>query len=427
MFNKLIAILFMSVMGAVQGLALDQMLEVNNQNVKKRFRITYWTMLGILSAIANVLTNNQIPALQFGIYGIGVVLPILYFYKDPIWRRILAFFLMVVGLTSAEMLVMLIVKFTNVDVGIFYDRTKSIVVFCIGVGNIFAIFVISIIVVVWKKLFYRRSRIKYFWFFLAYVFNYFVTLAFMEVEFRSLNVGTSEFWPVLTSIICEIALLFIIFSQSEKESMEQSLSDEKIKIELEKLHYSEMEKRRLKILEISQDHSGQMETAKEFLNNNQTEAAKTELAKLLEKVEKTREYAFCNIPIVNAILSEKIKECEENRIILETNLQIDEKITIKQLDLCSVFSNMLDNAIRACKQVNRNNLDKMVHISLNAAMKSNYLVIKCSNPIISEPGKYPEGTGYGLKIMTDIAKRYEGNVRVDYDNQKYEIVVVLKN
>lgn len=427
MFNKIITIIFMSVMGTVQGLALDQMLQVDYQKTRILFRISYWTMLGVLSAIANVVTNNQIPMLQFGIYGVGVLFPILYFYTDPIWRRILAFFLMVAGLTSAELVVLLFVEFTKLDVGLFYDRTNSIVVFCIGVGNFFAILIISIMVVVWKKLFHKGSKIKYFWFFLLYVFNYFVTLAFMEIEFRNLEVGTSEFWPVLTSIICEISLLAVIFSQSEKEEIEQCLNVEKKKSELEQIHYNEVKKRRRQIYEISYRNQQQLTEIKSFLKLKQSNNAEDELLKLLKKVEDTKEYPFCSIPIVNAILSEKQKECKDSQLLLETNLQISEEIKIKQMDLCCLFGNMIDNAIRACKQMNNLSTDINLIINLSAVIKGNYLIIKCTNPVNKAPIGIPEGTGYGLKIIKDIASRYYGDVHVEYNEQKYDISIVLQN
>ncbi len=48
-------------------------------------------------------------------------------------------------------------------------------------------------------------------------------------------------------------------------------------------------------------------------------------------------------------------------------------------------------------------------IILSCKISQGYLVLHCTNPVYSEQCKTPEGTGYGLKILKDMAKRYSGD------------------
>ena len=143
---------------------------------------------------------------------------------------------------------------------------------------------------------------------------------------------------------------------------------------------------------------------------------------LLHKIEATKEYPYCEIPIINVILSEKKKECEEKKINLNVDIRIPETNSVKQMDICSVYSNLMDNAIRA----NSNN-DGNGWIHLTTAVVGEYLIIKCVNYAEKEPGRTPVGSGYGLKILQDIADRYHGNFQTVYKNHEYYAQLTLRS
>ena len=65
-------------------------------------------------------------------------------------------------------------------------------------------------------------------------------------------------------------------------------------------------------------------------------------------------------------------------------------------------------------------------IRLAARTAGNYLIIKCENPPAEAPGRIPEGTGYGLKILQDMAKRYEGDFRTDYRDYLFTAQLSLR-
>ncbi len=68
----------------------------------------------------------------------------------------------------------------------------------------------------------------------------------------------------------------------------------------------------------------------------------------------------------------------------------------------------MDNAIRECKKAQAE-AEKRPFIILSGKISQNYLVFKCENSIYSPMSLKPEGTGYGLKILKDLANRYSGD------------------
>ena len=77
---------------------------------------------------------------------------------------------------------------------------------------------------------------------------------------------------------------------------------------------------------------------------------------------------------------------------------------MQKIDICSVFGNLLDNAIRASLQYKTNKDEPEIY--LTAGAKGDYLIIKCKNSSM-KPGDKPDGTGYGLKILKEIALKYD--------------------
>jgi sensor histidine kinase regulating citrate/malate metabolism len=81
------------------------------------------------------------------------------------------------------------------------------------------------------------------------------------------------------------------------------------------------------------------------------------------------------------------------------------------MHLCSVFSNMLDNAIAAC--VKAQSRDKPL-IRLSSIVDGDYLIVKTTNPSEKPNSKAAPGRGYGLRILSELAERYGGNFQCHY-------------
>ena len=150
----------------------------------------------------------------------------------------------------------------------------------------------------------------------------------------------------------------------------------------------------------------------ELLEKGQNEEAEKELMGFLNRLDMAREYPYCSIPIINVILTEKIAKINSEGIKTEVDIQIREELSIKQLDLCSAFGNILDNALRACIQLKKTSDGKAdLYVKLKAKCVGEYLIIRCENSCQKKQVRFAEGSGYGLKILKGIAERYRGNLK----------------
>lgn len=184
----------------------------------------------------------------------------------------------------------------------------------------------------------------------------------------------------------------------------------------QKEHYKHIEVQREHLNNFKKDFHKQITNISDLLSNEHKEPALSLLSELTKKVNSTKEYPYCSSPIINAILSGKEHECQLSSIAFSAELNINSCETIPPTHLCSIFTNLLDNAISACQHID--NVSER-YIRLTSRQSGDYLHIKVTNASLSpEPPK--EGHGYGQKILKDIARKYNGNFQTNFENNIYE-------
>ena len=93
------------------------------------------------------------------------------------------------------------------------------------------------------------------------------------------------------------------------------------------------------------------------------------------------------------------------------------------MHLCSVFSNLMDNAIRGVEDLK----EKEAQIHLTARMSGDYLFIKTTNPTSAKTTNKPsaKGHGYGTGILKSIAELYQGSFQTNYENGMFTAFVTI--
>lgn len=223
-------------------------------------------------------------------------------------------------------------------------------------------------------------------------------------------------------IIGNIVILQVILTNSKKKETEDKLNELQYLRERELVYYASVESRRQELVKIRHDFNNHIVAAHHLIETSEMEHAEKILNELRHSLDATTKYAYCNNVIVNAVLTEKQKECILADIILEANIFIDEMCDISPMHLCSIFSNLLDNAISACKSLP----EKMRKIEIRTAIKGAYLHIKSVNPIAESTKINGNGRkGYGQVILSDIASIYKGNFTTDISNGIYTAMISL--
>ena len=229
---------------------------------------------------------------------------------------------------------------------------------------------------------------------------------------------------VVLSVIADIVLLYVLIHGSKKEKLEKELERVRYLNEIESERNSIMEKRQKELLEMKNSFEKRISAINDSLASGDRERAELDIDKLQEDLERSKPNTYCKHAVVNAVLSEKEKVCSKLGFSLDTDLMIPAKLNVEPLNVCSIFSNLLDNAIEAVKALPEGER----RINVHGEMKGNYLFVKVENPATKEHAqrKRRKDRGYGTQILEDIAKKYDGQYVAAYENGVYAATVGVK-
>ena len=303
-----------------------------------------------------------------------------------------------------------------------FSTISKISIFLLSMGSISLLFAFSIIYLFWHMIRGRIGNSRIIWILLLPV----VMLCF--AIYGNYNVldhpGSYDFLfftGEILGIFLTIYYLYYFVYKAEKTELEMELNQLRYAMQLKNEHYREIERNREKIARIRHDFKNQILTVKQLMDSKNKEEAEQLLSQIETSLQSTNEYRFCSIPIVNAVLEEKSNEFEKKDILLETSLLIKENIKIDEISLCSLFSNLLDNAEHAVERLD----ESKRRIKISAITKGGYMIVKTYNAS-NVPEAPAKGHGYGTQILQSIASRYGGSYRTEYKDGVFAAIVTLE-
>jgi len=122
--------------------------------------------------------------------------------------------------------------------------------------------------------------------------------------------------------------------------------------------------------------------------------------------------------VLNVLMKEKLSYAKRNHIAVTHNVTIPENFSIDDLDLCVLFSNILDNAITACIEITQG--ERL--LSISARVRSAFLIVEAVN---STSATKPVTIGTGLLNIQRITEKYHGTMETELSNGRFRISVLL--
>ncbi len=208
-------------------------------------------------------------------------------------------------------------------------------------------------------------------------------------------------------------LIFRFFRQTREQlSLQNEQNLLKIQVEASKLHFEELRASQEKTLIYRHDMRHHLNLIGSYLADNNSAAA----LEYISEVEKTIRSAvveqYCNNYTVNLILYSYIARAKDAGIKVETQIDLREKNTVADMDLCVIFANAIENAVNACKLVSNS---KSRTIKIFCAPKNDKLFIQITNHFEGTvlfqgdmPVSIKENHGLGTKSIVAVAQAYGG-------------------
>jgi len=337
--------------------------------------------------------------------------------REKILRKLFVTIIVYATLVLAEFLTISVFAFA-------LGEDLSIEVNTLNLGGLLSVLLVqaalcSVLIIFWnrKKIETREDFIGFGLFLLLPLSQILLLNGLISISMQyGYSYSPAVFAGAIIGFFANLVLLRLLFTNMEKHALEIRLKGFEHMQELERARFEVIEAKQLELAKIRHDFNNQLVTAYRLAEQNKHGEAAGMLDALSAALAETQEKTFCANHVVNVILAEKQKICETAGITLDTNVALEENCGVEPLHLCSVFSNLLDNAINACREIP----DSIIKIS--ALQRGDYIHIKCVNPI---PEAAKNGSGYGTRILADITERYEGAYNAETIDGQYSAVISL--
>ena len=241
--------------------------------------------------------------------------------------------------------------------------------------------------------------------------------------------------PLTLSLLCLLVgvllvsgvVLLRLFAQAKEyyRARERQRMLER-QLDLRRARQSELEANARQISRLGDQLRGQLEAARQSISERDLPRAGGALARACKQL-KAVQGIYCAHPVIDAVLADKARRCEAEHIRLELALDLPPELPQDGLALCSLFGNLLDNAVEACLRLPEG--ERVIRC--RAGCRGGYLVVEEENPLpppldeAARQSRVRAGRGLGLEILSGIAKRYGGEVETQQRDGRFQATVWL--
>ncbi len=162
-----------------------------------------------------------------------------------------------------------------------------------------------------------------------------------------------------------------------------------------------------------------MAVLKKLLQSGKLEQAFTYIRDMDEMAEELSFSCSTNNPVVDILAGKKLGIAAGMGIDVDCPLVLPYPCGVRDIDLCIILSNALDNAIHACKKM-EDGAQKYIRVS--GRLQGDFLLIEVANSFQGS-GIYRQGTG--LSNVKTIAEKYHGAMSIKVQDQVFLLHVLL--
>ena len=220
---------------------------------------------------------------------------------------------------------------------------------------------------------------------------------------------------LLTVHIGMLVLLIHTFRQVQRGTAAEAASRRTAEaLSFQISYYNQIRDHIVSIRKIQHDMKNQLQTTLLLMESGQMEEAKDHVGEVAKLLDETSYQRYTGNTVADAVISAKQAECTSENIAFSAEGNLPEDLQISGIDICSVFSNVLDNALHACRELPEGNKRE---ITLRVEYRHPVMRIKCRNSAISEiePRSILDLSaehGWGLDILRGVAERYRGGMEL---------------
>lgn len=238
-----------------------------------------------------------------------------------------------------------------------------------------------------------------------------------------------SFFIVIIGIFIQLAsVILLIISRDtykEKEEITQKYLDEQIK------HYKYLEQREKDTKKFRHDIKSHMQVLSVMTKNGMYSNFDSYMEEINMQIDRLGNVITVNNGIVDAIINKYYSEALQKGIDINIKGMLSNECSITPYDLCTIFSNLLSNAVEAAEKADEK------RISMECRYTDDSIIIITKNTFKDE-GQFRhskiittkndiEYHGFGIDNIKDAVERNNGMLDIDIKDSIFTIILKLSN
>jgi signal transduction histidine kinase len=230
-------------------------------------------------------------------------------------------------------------------------------------------------------------------------------------------------------VIADLALLYLMKVTNEKIYLEYEIKSLEKQADLQYRYYVRQEQKYKRTVQILHDVNNHVKSIEQLFANGNVKNA-TEYALQIEHMLKPLiPIRYTGNPILDILLTDKAMVMEDKDICFDIKVDNVNLDFIDAIDVTTIFGNLLDNAVEACENLEKN---RKIFIKIGAyhqmvsiRIENTCANVKWKNGLpISEKGK---NRGWGLLNVKRSIEKYDGNIKLKIENGKFIVDIFLNS
>lgn len=252
-------------------------------------------------------------------------------------------------------------------------------------------------------------------------------------DYSDMPLKFKNFFGMLMSLLCTFFIIVLIWLSNSIRARDLYMHER----ELADLRMLEQEKRfgiiqnsNEEVRKFKHDIKGHMLVLHNYIVQKDCEGAEEYLNKIGVKLESDGTRSYTGIVVLDAIIDNYRREMGSKNIEFHWDGACRLSGTdIDLFDLCTVFENILVNAIEACEKISSNRkvsifvqmINKKLCIIEKNTMNGNLVLDKEGGPVTTKTDK--KNHGLGIKNIRDVVTKHDGMIKFKSEDGWFEIAL----
>ena len=271
--------------------------------------------------------------------------------------------------------------------------------------------------------------------FIFYIFLFlFQIVFFASVSSAIQNYMSGKFliFLMLGFMILDVCIMIILNRISSARESEQKLCLMQQQENLQLQMYQELQKKYTETCKVAHDINRHVSSLKALMETDDSDdKAKKYLSELTEESNRLYPTIKNQNPMLEIILNTTKAKCLSYNIEFSMSIEDFAMPFISDMDMTTIFSNLLDNAIEACVEIAKSR--RKIRMIMRAQM--GLIVIKITNPCVDfnisdiKLGRSTKKnhSGIGLSNVRKAVEKYEGIMNVQKENNMFCVSITFVN